>query len=167
MRSIILMSAFALGAAIYVPGMLNPSDGSSSSPQNTATLKADRKGPKIAKAYKDERGHFYFNAKLNGNHDRVLVDTGATIVAINWTTARRLGIELSQKDFTGKVNTANGQVNVAAAIIDEIKIDRIVVRNVRAAVLPDSALDNTLLGMSFLNKLKRFEIEGSTLKLTR
>lgn len=115
----------------------------------------------------DRRGHFTTNARMNGRTVEVLVDTGATSVAINKSTARRLGIRLSSSDFKFKVNTANGTVKAASATIDRIEIGRVSVKNVRAAVLPDSSLDGTLLGMTFLNELRSFEVRSGELVLTQ
>jgi len=110
-------------------------------------------------------GHFYVQALMNNRPVKVLVDTGATMVAINETTARKLGIRLKASDFKYKVRTANGIAKMAAATIREIKIGNIRVKNVRAGVSKDGALSTTLLGMSFLNQLKRFEVSNNTLLL--
>ncbi len=115
----------------------------------------------------DNRGHFTTNARMNGRNVKVLVDTGATSVAINKSTARRLGIRLSAADFKYKVNTANGTVKAASAKIDRIEIGRVSVTNVSAAVLPDTSLNETLLGMSFLNQLRSFEVRSGELVLTQ
>ena len=50
-------------------------------------------------------------------------------------------------------------------MIDEIQIGRVIVKNVEASVSKDGALNVVLLGMSFLNKLKKFEIESDKLIL--
>ena len=97
----------------------------------------------------------------------VLVDTGATLVAINESTARRIGIRLKPSDFKYKVRTANGITEAAAATIKEIRIGRVVVRDIRASVSRDESLSVILLGMSFLNKLKRFEVDSGTLVLAQ
>ena len=120
-----------------------------------------------ASAKMKRNGHFYFNTKMNGASVKVMVDTGATGVAINRSTARRMGIKLSNSDFKYKSQTANGIAYYASAKIDEIKIGRVVVYDVRAAVLKDSSLSETLLGMTFLRKLKKFEVSNGTLILTQ
>jgi len=102
---------------------------------------------------------------MNGRQVEVLVDTGATSVAINRSTAKRLGIRLKQTDFKYKVETANGSTKAAAATIDRIEIGRVTVRNVRAAVLDDKALSSTLLGMTFLGELRKFEVKNRELVL--
>ncbi len=110
-------------------------------------------------------GHFITDVRMNNRSVKVLVDTGATTVAINETTARKIGIHLRPADFKYKVSTANGIARMASATISEIRIGNIRVKNVRAGVLKDSALSSTLLGMSFLNKLRRFEVHDGTLLL--
>ena len=115
----------------------------------------------------DARGHFVAKAKMNNRFVEVLVDTGATNVAINKSTAKRLGIRLAKADFKYEVNTANGKTRAALAVIDRIKIGRVEVRDVRAAVLEDKALSSTLLGMTFLKELKSFEVRNGQLILTQ
>jgi len=115
----------------------------------------------------DNRGHFVTNARMNGRNVEVLVDTGATSVAINKQTARRLGILLKASDFKYTVNTANGSTKAAAAIIDKIQIGNVTVKNVQAAVLDDKALNSTLLGMSFLGQLRSFEVKNQELLLVQ
>lgn len=134
--------------------------------KTSKTTKASkrRKRSRRAVGYR-KRGHFMFNARMNGRSVKVLVDTGATSVAINRSTARRIGIRLRDRDFRHRASTANGVAMYARAKIDEIRIDGIRVYNVDAAVLDDSSLGGTLLGMSFLNKLKSFEIKRNKLTM--
>jgi len=113
----------------------------------------------------DDRGHFQTDARMNGRKISVLVDTGATSVAINKSTARRMGIRLSAKDFKYKVNTANGTTKAAATVIKRVEIGKVHVNNVRAMVLDDSSLKGTLLGMSFLGELRSFGVKNRELIL--
>jgi aspartyl protease family protein len=115
----------------------------------------------------DERGHFLADFKLNGRKVEALVDTGATTVAINASTARRIGISLKSSDFRHSVNTANGETRAAAVMIDRIEIGRVHVENIQAVVLDDKALSGTLIGMSFLKRLGKFEVENGTLLLVQ
>ena len=114
---------------------------------------------------RNRHGHFKFESRMNGVRINVLVDTGASSVAINSSTARKIGIRLNREDFRHTANTANGQTKYAAATIGEIRIGSVRVRNVSAAVLDDDSLSEVLLGMSFLNKLRKFEMQGDQLKL--
>lgn len=113
----------------------------------------------------DASGHFSSDFKLNGRRVNSLIDTGATLVAINRSTARRIGLNLMPSDFKYEVNTANGTAKAAAAKIARLQIGRIYVENVDAVVLSDRALDNTLIGMSFLNRLKKFQVANRVLHL--
>jgi aspartyl protease family protein len=114
----------------------------------------------------DQRGHYAADFRLNGRLvEDALVDTGATLVAINRSTARRIGLTLSEADFRYEVDTANGRARAATATIDRLEIDRISVGPVQAVVLDDAALSGTLIGMSFLRELRRFGVEAGTLVL--
>lgn len=113
----------------------------------------------------DSLGHFVTDFKLNGRRTTALVDTGATLVAINMSTARRIGIRLSPSDFKYEVGTANGKTRAASVTIDEVRIGHIRLDDVHAAVLDDAALEGTLVGMSFLKRLKSFKVEGGSLLL--
>ncbi|MET0943086.1 MAG: TIGR02281 family clan AA aspartic protease [Mesorhizobium sp.] len=115
----------------------------------------------------DERGHFLAGFKLNGRSVEALIDTGATTVAINRTTARRIGLHLRNVDFKYEVRTANGATRAASATIERMQIGRISIENVPAAVLDDAALDGTLIGISFLNRLSKFQVEGGSLLLVQ
>ena len=115
----------------------------------------------------DARGHFVADFKLNGRSVEALVDTGATTVAINRSTARRIGISLDRDDFKYEVRTANGIIRAAGIVIERVRIGRISVENVPAAVLEDAALDGTLVGMSFLNRLSKFHVENGALLLVQ
>lgn len=115
----------------------------------------------------DARGHFIADFRLNGRTVEGVVDTGATTVAINRSTARRIGISLQKDDFKYQVRTANGMTRAAGVVIERVQIGRISVENVQAAVLEDAALDGTLVGMSFLNRLSKFQVEDGALLLVQ
>lgn len=116
----------------------------------------------------DDRGHFIGTFRINGRTERGLVDTGASAIIINFSTARRLGISASTLDFAAAhVNTANGIVGAAPAVLSRIEIGGISVRDVQALVLPDKALSGTLIGMTFLNRLSSFRVEDGDLHLVR
>ncbi|UCI09090.1 TIGR02281 family clan AA aspartic protease [Mesorhizobium sp. B1-1-8] len=115
----------------------------------------------------DARGHFTSQFKLNGRQIDGMIDTGATLVAINISTARRIGISLNQSDFTHQVNTANGAIKAAVVTIDRLQIGKISVDNVQAVVLDDRALQTNLIGMSFLQRLHKYEVQNSALLLVQ
>lgn len=112
-----------------------------------------------------EAGHFETEAEINGARIDVMVDTGATLVALTYEDAQRAGIYLNSADFTYRVKTANGIAKVAPVEISSIAIGDITVRNVRGAVTEPGKLHKTLLGMSFLNRLSRVEMRPNGLAL--
>lgn len=113
----------------------------------------------------DERGHFNGQFRINGRSLEALVDTGATMIAINRTTAGQIGVKLAASDFRHEVSTANGTIKAASAKLSSVQIGRIEVTNVDAMVLDDRALSSTLVGMSFLKQLSRFQVENGVLVL--
>ena len=132
-----------------------------------ASVKPDRGTPGKVRIRADARGHFVTQAKLNRKPVRVLVDTGASSVAINRSLARRLGIRLRDRDFTGQASTANGIVPIAPVTLRSVRIGQLELRDVEAMVLPDASLDGVLLGMSFLKRLRRFEVKRGEMHLVR
>jgi aspartyl protease family protein len=102
----------------------------------------------------DGHGYFQVEARVEGRTLDFLVDTGAQSVALRETSAAKLGIHPSARDYTIKTQTANGVGRAAPVTLDRVEINGITVRGVRAMVVPDDALSTNLLGMTFLSKLK-------------
>jgi len=111
------------------------------------------------------QGHYYTNAEVDGRRINVMVDTGATTVALTYEDARTIGLSLRDSDFTMRVSTANGYGRVAPVTLDRVSIGDITVRNVRGAVMEPGKLGTTLLGMSFLGRLQRVDMRAGTLVL--
>ena len=95
----------------------------------------------------------------------VLVDSGASIVALTYEDARRAGMYVRDGDFTQRVSTANGLARVAPVMLDRVSIGDITVRNVPAAVTEPGSLATSLLGMSFLGRLQSVDMRAGTLVL--
>jgi aspartyl protease family protein len=110
-------------------------------------------------------GHFVTTAHVNLRPITVMVDTGATTVALTYEDATRLGVFVHDRDYTGRTHTANGIARFAPVVLDSISIGDITVRNVEALVSEPGRLHISLLGMSFLGKLGSFEMRGRTLVL--
>lgn len=110
-------------------------------------------------------GHFHAQAEINGRPVSVMVDTGASIVALSFEDARAAGLNVRDKDFTHRVSTANGLARIAPVTIDRISVGDIVVRDVSGAVMEPGKLGTTLLGMSFLSRLQRVDIRSGMLVL--
>jgi aspartyl protease family protein len=115
----------------------------------------------------DARGHFVFDADVNGRTASFMADTGATLVVLTYEDAARLGLSPRSLDFTGLAQTANGMARVAPVTLDRVRVEDITVRDVPAMVAEQGALATNLLGMSFLGRLKSFQMQGSELILVQ
>ncbi|RWE66353.1 TIGR02281 family clan AA aspartic protease [Mesorhizobium sp.] len=115
----------------------------------------------------DVRGHFTSAFRLNGRTVDGMIDTGATFVAINSSTARRIGFSLNASDFKHEVNTANGAIRAALVTVDRLQIGKITVDGVQAVVLDDKALRTNLIGLSFLQRLEKYQVENGALLLVQ
>ncbi len=112
----------------------------------------------------DRRGHFSLTATLNGAPIRLVVDTGASLVALTLDDARAAGIARSELSFNQLTQTANGRVRFAPVMLRELRIGQLSIENVPAAVIEN--LDQSLLGMSFLKRLKSFEMREGALTIS-
>jgi aspartyl protease family protein len=109
-------------------------------------------------------GHFQLEAMVDGRRMDFLVDTGATGVALRETDAAWLGIHPTERDYSARSATANGIVRVAPVMLDRVEVGDIVLHNVAAVVFPDQTLNQNLLGMSFLSRV-RWQQENGALVL--
>lgn len=110
-------------------------------------------------------GHFEVEALVNGHHVRMLADTGASTVVLTNSDARRIGINPESLQFKTVMNTANGKAFTAHVTLDEVDVGGITVNNVTALVSRPGALGISLLGMSYLKRIKSFELSGPQLIL--
>ena len=112
-------------------------------------------------------GHFLLEPQINGTPIRMLVDTGATFVALNDRDARSVGVAPAPQEFKMRMPTANGIVMAAPVTLREIAVGGISVHDIPAVVIPEDKLGVSLLGMTFLSKLSRFEVSSGRLVLSR
>jgi aspartyl protease family protein len=123
-----------------------------------------RMGP-VVEIEAGRHGHFNTDAEINGRTMEVMVDTGASMVALTYEDAERAGIYLNHGDFTQAVSTANGVARFAPVRLTRVAIGDILIRDVPAAVAERGRLKTSLLGMSFLSRLSRFDMRSGTLVL--
>ncbi|WP_102959057.1 retropepsin-like aspartic protease family protein [Mangrovicella endophytica] len=110
--------------------------------------------------------HFHVDGEIDGVETAFMVDTGASMIALDEQTAKALGVDTSALRFTSQVMTANGIARAAPLRLKTVQIGQIVRHNVEAAVTEGSGLGVTLLGMSFLGTLSSFDFRGERLILT-
>ena len=110
-------------------------------------------------------GEFAIGGRVNTARVTFLFDTGASAVVLTAEDARRAGVDTSRLVFDVPVATANGAAMAAETRLGEIAVGPIVMRNVPAMVARRGALDESLLGMSFLERLKSYTVERDRLVL--
>ena len=111
-------------------------------------------------------GEFAIAAKVNGARVTFLFDTGASVVVLTAADARRAGVKVGGLDYDVPVSTANGSALAADVRLASVAVGPIVMRDVSALVARPGALDESLLGMSFLERLRAYTVERGRLILT-
>lgn len=115
---------------------------------------------------RDAGGHFVVDGEANGTRTRFLLDTGASAVVLTYSDARRAGFKDADLSFTVPVSTANGRSLVAPVRIEALSIGGHTLKNIRGYVARDGALEASLLGMTALDRLRTWRIEGDRLIIT-
>jgi aspartyl protease family protein len=108
-------------------------------------------------------GEFAIAGRVNAARVTFLFDTGASAVVLTAEDAKRAGVETSRLVFDVPVATANGGAMAAEVRLDQVAVGPIAMRNVPALVARRGALDESLLGMSFLERLKSYTVERDRL----
>ena len=171
MLRFVLLLSFVAAAASQIPYVMGLTHSKPASQEGTAAVhSASGKGAGITSGSgvtlsADARGHFLATFRLNGKPVEGMIDTGASSIAINETTAKRLGFSSNSLDYRYAISTANGSTKGALVRLDRVEIGSIRVSGVDAMVLKDDALSGTLIGMSFLKRLSSFQVADGSLKL--
>lgn len=159
-----------LGALHYGPrlaqsnGLAGPADAPERSRPAAASRPSSAEAATLTVAA-NYSGHYIVHPMVDNYRIQMMVDTGATLVALTSRDARALGIQLDRSDYQARLSTANGIVRAARVNLREIRLGGILVRNVEAAVLPEGALGMSLLGTSFLGKLRGYEVQTGRMVL--
>ena len=118
----------------------------------------------VARIARADDGHYWATGEVGGEAVRFLVDTGATAVSLTPADARRFGIDTRGLTYDYEVITAQGRARAAAVRLDALSVDGATVHNVEALVI-EKGLETSLLGMTYLGRLSRFEATQSSLIL--
>lgn len=122
-------------------------------------------GSRVLVVHRGLGGHFETRVVVDGVPLDMLVDTGASAVVLSQEDARRVGIDPETLSYSIAVSTANGRASAAPVRLGEMAIGPILRRDVRAMVAEEGRLDQSLLGMSFLETLGAIEITRDELRL--
>jgi aspartyl protease family protein len=107
--------------------------------------------------------HFYAEARMNGQPIKVMVDSGASMVALRRVDAQKMGINVDSLPIKGEARTAGGVVPMRVLTLRVVDVGGIRLENVAAAIVdlpPDQDMPATLLGQSYLSRLASMEVRG-------
>jgi len=110
-------------------------------------------------------GHFEIAATVNGHTTPMIFDTGASAVVLTIADAEAAGISTKRLSFTIPVSTANGTGRAARVRLDRMEVGGIVREGIVAFVTEENALEQSLLGMTFLETLSRYSVTQNSLEL--
>lgn len=168
MRNIMIFAAILIGLGTFMAQLADKMSSASATSAPHATVAVATAAPAGGRSLnipRDGRGHFQTEGRIDGQRIGFMVDTGASVVALNETSAARFGLRPSRSDYSATVTTANGTIKAARTRIAMLDVGGLIVRDVDAMVLPDAALSENLLGLSFLSRLKRFEYANGQMVL--
>jgi aspartyl protease family protein len=158
MRSVMALAFVVIIAAAAVPRYYSTTKGLTAAAP--AVPAARREASTSAENYRTmtiqsgANGQFSVDATVDGRRIDFLIDTGASSIALRESDAARLGIHPTRRDYIIRASTANGVVLAAPIELERVEVGSLTVRNVRAIVLPDEALGQNLLGMTFLSRVR-------------
>jgi aspartyl protease family protein len=110
-------------------------------------------------------GHFGFDTRVNGAAMRMMFDTGASSIVLRAEDAAKIGYDAAKLDYRVPVATANGRAMAAPVTLEAVTVGNITLKQVRALVARPGALQENLLGQSFLSRLSGYSVERNRLVL--
>jgi aspartyl protease family protein len=134
-------------------------------PGSAMTVEQSSNGVTEVKLRKRMDGHFVASVQVNGKSVSMIVDTGASQIVLRPQDAEKAGIDTSKLNYTVPVSTANGRSMTARIRLDNVTIGPLDRQKVEALVAQPGALTQSLLGMSFLSRLRSYEFSGDFLTL--
>jgi aspartyl protease family protein len=166
------MNRLHLGALLFlVVGVLSVRslDQKGRAPANAATVQAV--SPSSSTPSSNTRslvvhasnGHFAVDARVDGRHIPFMIDTGASQITIRESDAARLGFHPKERDYSIRINTANGAGRAAQVELRMVEVGDILVRDVSALIVPDNVLNVNLLGMTFMSRVRWSHERGQLL----
>ena len=123
------------------------------------------RGPRELVLSRSEGGHYAVVGQVNGRPVTFMIDTGASDIVLSPEDARRVGLNLASLRFDRVYGTANGAGRGAAATVDSLAVGPIRLSDVEVSV-NEAPMGTSLLGMSFVRRLRSMRFEGDRLTLT-
>ena len=134
-------------------------------PGETQIVEPRTAGERAVRIRRRTDGHFVARVRIGNTSITTLVDTGASTVVLRAADAKAVGLDIDKLSYTVPVQTANGLAYAAAVRLGQVAIGTISLDGVDALVARPGALKESLLGISFLRRLKSYEFSGDYLTL--
>lgn len=109
-------------------------------------------------------GHFYADVTVDGRDYRMLVDTGASVIALTAADAEAMGLRWNDADLSVVAQGASGPVEGVHTTIGTVALGDHQASNVAAIIVPHG-LTVSLLGQSFLETLGNVQMNGDAMVL--
>ncbi len=124
-----------------------------------------RDGPKAVRIRRNPDGQYVARGGINQSAAEFLVDTGAAVVLLRQTDAEKAGIDIAALTFSVPVETANGTTYAAPVRVRNLTVGPIQIDGMEALVAAPGSLNESLLGISFLRRLRSYELAGDFMTL--
>jgi len=135
-------------------------------PAGTALRVGDvERGEQAVRIRRAGGGQFLAKTQVQGVSIKMLVDTGASTVVLTQSDAIRIGVDISSLRYLVPVQTANGTTHAARVHLRDVSVGIVGINGVEALIAKPGALHQSLLGMSFLSRLRSYEFSGDFLTL--
>lgn len=156
------------GNSFAAPADLDTSDASARKPAATlalATSEGEADWDHIVTLDRAGDGHFYADVSVDGQSTRMLVDTGASVIALTGADAEALGLVWNEDEIAMVARGANGPVMGVHATLANVTLGGFEAADVPALIIPEG-LSISLLGQSFLSQVRKVEISGDNMVMT-
>jgi aspartyl protease family protein len=119
---------------------------------------------KVIELTRQDDGHFWLRAQLNGHKADFMVDSGATTTAVNGDTARSAALKLDPVSESVEVSTANGVIKVRTSKVPALTVGDFKVTQ-HDVVVSDGFGETNVVGMNFLDEFAKWYVEGDIMTL--
>ena len=134
-------------------------------PGTPIAMEIEREDARAVRIRKQLDGHFVAETNVGGVSVQMIVDTGASTIVLTPEDAKAMGFDMNALTYGVPVQTANGRSFAAQVRLTNVAIGPIRIRNVEALIAQPGTLHQSLLGMSFLSRLRSYEFSGDFLTL--
>ena len=148
-----------------ISGIANRVAGELAPPGQTLIVPNQQEGEHAVRVRRRPDGHFAVRGAINGRPTTLLVDTGASTVVLKPADAAKAGIDTRNLSYTAAVHTANGTTYAAPVRLRTLSVGPIELRDIEALVAKPGSLNENLLGMSFLRRLRSYEFSKDFLTI--